>query len=193
MIKLLDILLEGKQVGTIYHYTTVDGLQGILKDGYLKPSPARQEQLSYVSFSRNKALGSTLGPSKTQVRISIDGDKLSNKYKLLPYTQLEPETEKDKENWNKSFSKTSSESEVIIPSKKYNNKIEIIPYINNIDIIITGRWKDPLKNNLEDAINIFKTNLKITFDLIKKYNIPVNFYLKDKENLKKYFTHWKGR
>jgi hypothetical protein len=77
MIKLINILREGKQVGDIYHYTSINGdaIINILKSGKLRPSPARMEKKGYISFSRDRSLNYTLGSSKTQVRITIDGDK----------------------------------------------------------------------------------------------------------------------
>ena len=124
MIKLIDLLREAKQVGDIYHYTRLEmGLiNKILKSGQLKPSGDRLENKGYISFSRDRALGLTLGPSKTQVRITIDGDKLSNKYQILPYAQLKPEVERDEEDWDTPYSRSTqnSESELIIPSKKYS-------------------------------------------------------------------------
>ena len=120
----LNSINESKQVGDVYHYTRLILLYPILKSGVLKPSQARSEKLGYISFSRDKALGMTLGSLKSQVRITIDGDKLSTKYKISPYAQLEPETEYDKEDWVAPFSRSTqdSESEVIIPSKKYGGE-----------------------------------------------------------------------
>lgn len=134
------MLNEGKQVGDIYHYTYLFSLPKILKSGKLVPSPSRIKEKGYISFSRNKSLGSTLGPDRSQVRITIDGDKLSNKYSISPYAQLEPETKRDKENWTNSFSRKTqdSESELVIPSKKYGGSINILSYIKKIDIIDTN-------------------------------------------------------
>ena len=87
MIKLIDILkeiTEGRQIGEIYHFTSLDSIPDILESGKLEPAIDRSEKLGFISFTRNRAL-STLGGFKSQVRITIDGDKLSNKYQILPY------------------------------------------------------------------------------------------------------------
>jgi hypothetical protein len=167
MIKLIDIINESKQVGTLYHFTRIRNLLPILKSGVLKPSGAREEKNSFISFSRDKALGATLGSDRTKVRIQVNGDKLSTKYKIFPYAQTKPETDYDEENWVEPFSRNtqSSESEQVVPSRKYGGSINILPYIEKIDII--------LSKNLDfwdkDEINKIKK-------LSKKLNIYIEFY-----------------
>ena len=181
-IQLNDIN-EGKQVGDIYHYTRLILLYPILKSGVLKPSQARSEKLGYISFSRDKALGMTLGSLKSQVRITIDGDKLSTKYKISPYAQLEPETEYDKEDWVAPFSRSTqdSESEVIILSKKYGGEINILPYIKQIDILIYSyRAYSPSGNEQKREIEKINT-------INKTLNIPIKYHDDPKE---KNYSYW---
>jgi len=165
MIKLVELLkeiTEGKQVGDVYHFTSMANLKEILKSKILIPSKERK----YISFTRNKNLA-TLGNEKHEVKITIDGNKLSTKYKIIPYTQTSPETKFDdylfKRNPN-IFKKSdkSFEAEVIIPVEKYNNKIDILPYIKQIDITNYNFIKDRPLNNIE----------KKEFE---KYDIPINF------------------
>jgi hypothetical protein len=175
MIKLIDILREineGKQVGDIYHYTYLRQLPLILKSGKLRPSPARLEKKGYISFSRDRALGTTLGPDRTQVRITIDGDKLSNKYSISPYAQLKPETKRDKENWVAPFSRETqdSESELVIPSKEYGGSIDILSYIKKIDII------DINESEFSIGGSNFKDWKKEIEKLNKTLNIPIEFH-----------------
>jgi len=92
MIKLLDILKEllkeGKQVGVLYHFTDIYSLLNILKTNTLKASSKfEKEKLPTVSLTRDKLgdIGGVGGTGTKTVRISIDGDKLSNKYKITPY------------------------------------------------------------------------------------------------------------
>ena len=75
MIKLVDLLKEineGKQVGDLYHFTSIVNLKEILKSKILIPSKERK----YISFTRNKNLA-TLDNEKRDVKITIDGDKLN--------------------------------------------------------------------------------------------------------------------
>jgi hypothetical protein len=82
-------LEEGKQVGPLYHYTSADGLKGILSSNRINASEEYYlgNDLYYISFTRNKNFhnkGSKFGV-KTEYRITLDGNKLSNKYKIKPF------------------------------------------------------------------------------------------------------------
>lgn len=85
MIKLKDILYEAKQVGVIYHYTSLQGLFDIMDDNRLYAGTFEKES-NVISFTRDKFFGNRLRAGvKTDVRIVFDGNKLSNKYKIGPY------------------------------------------------------------------------------------------------------------
>lgn len=167
MIKLKDILNEAKQIGNLYHFTFFqegNTLFKILKSGVLKPSSARMEKNGYISFTRNKSLGNL--QFYKPVRITIDGDKLSNKYKIQPYSQLKPETDYDKEYGSDigySKANNNSEFEEIINSNKYGGSIEIIPYIKQIDI---------KKKNFSNANKQYKDKI---LKICQEKNISINF------------------
>jgi hypothetical protein len=85
-------LEEGKQVGPLYHYTSADGLKGILQSNKINTSEENYlgNELYYISFTRNKNFhkkGSNFGV-KIKYRITLDGDKLSNKYKIQPFSYI---------------------------------------------------------------------------------------------------------
>jgi hypothetical protein len=105
MIKLTNILHnilnEAKQVGTLYHFTSLDGLISIINRNCLKDRTASGQEKTfnpksyYVSFTRNKnfnqvakIFGLRTGINFNNVgcicRIQINGDKLSNKYSTEP-------------------------------------------------------------------------------------------------------------
>ena len=79
MKRFKEYLLERKQVGTIYHYTTIKNFPDILITNKLK-SIYKQ-----VSFTRDKNFHKTERSVGTEIRFTIDGDKLSDKYKINPY------------------------------------------------------------------------------------------------------------
>ena len=104
MIKLKDIcenimnegisytMSEGKQVGILYHYTDKKGLDGILKSNSIESSEEfyLYEDLHFISFTRNKNFHKK-GMSfdvKIEYRIAIDGNKLSNRYKIKPFAYI---------------------------------------------------------------------------------------------------------
>ena len=85
-------LNESKQVGPLYHYTSADGLKGIIQSNRINASEENYlgNELYYISFTRNKNFhkkGSKFGV-KTEYRITLDGDKLSNKYKIRPFAYI---------------------------------------------------------------------------------------------------------
>ena len=75
------IVNEGKQRGTLYHFTDEDGLNGIIDSGGLY-----SDFYSYISFTRSFAPPSVGHLEYMYVRFAFDGDKLSNKYKIQPYS-----------------------------------------------------------------------------------------------------------
>lgn len=79
MIKLIDILKEAKQVGTLYHVMDVDKFSYLLSNDTLaKPT----------SFTRNKNYDIVIGREKEYTyQIVVDGDMLSNRYKIRPIDQ----------------------------------------------------------------------------------------------------------
>jgi hypothetical protein len=86
MIKLIDLLNEGKQVGNLYHFTTLRGATGILTSGKIKIN-----EDGVISATRDKNLNTaefdTEGdPDENIVRIDLDGNKISNNYKIQPYS-----------------------------------------------------------------------------------------------------------
>jgi hypothetical protein len=79
MIKLIDLLNEGKQVGILYHYTSPDNIEDIKKNGIKFSSPQQEiSNMYYISTTRKKQKW------KHQSQITLDGDKISEKYKISP-------------------------------------------------------------------------------------------------------------
>lgn len=81
------LIKESKQVGFLYHFTNTDGLIGILNDNFLRPYHDYDMDKVFVSFTRNKNYlnePGSKGKGTQLVRLTIDGDKLSDNYKLSP-------------------------------------------------------------------------------------------------------------
>jgi len=91
---------ESKQVGTIYHYTTFEAGLKILQSNQLKSDHTADSTNSKpvfgISFTRDKRFNngnravdftnSSFGRTP-QLRFTIDGNQLSNKFKVQPYSQ----------------------------------------------------------------------------------------------------------
>ena len=82
MIKLIDVLYEGKQVGILYHIMDENSFTYNLTNDRIGN---RKDDI--ISFSRSKSFLSIpqhLPKDKVFARFIIDGDKLSNNYKIFP-------------------------------------------------------------------------------------------------------------
>lgn len=86
------IFKEAKQVGTLYHFCTLkDFYKYISQDDILKPSGLfynrRLKNNKAISMTRNPNLRlNTLRSFDVFMRIEIDGDKLSEVNKIIPYS-----------------------------------------------------------------------------------------------------------
>ena len=70
---------EAKSVGLLYHVTDSDGFLGILTNDILGKG-------EYVSFTRDRNYTYVAGTERYYViQLVVDGDKLSNNYKITPY------------------------------------------------------------------------------------------------------------
>jgi len=126
MIKLLDILKEAKQVGILYHFTDIEGLLGILKTNELWASETNAD---HVSLTRNKQ-GWHVGTLDNAFRISLDGNKISNKYKIRPYSW-----------WGNDRGTGDTESEEAVLTDKITNIRDYIIDINANKHLYNGLWR----------------------------------------------------
>lgn len=138
----MTIIKEAKQVGVLYHITSISSLIKILNSNKLLGA------INGVSFTRNKLLyktATTLGGNQCQ--LIIDGNKLSEKYKIYSY--------KD------SVSSQSDESEETVNIRVIDN---ISKYILKIQLIKPSSWtfkrqdqyfiNRSLKKDLDDEISL---------------------------------------
>jgi hypothetical protein len=175
-----DSLNENKQVGVIYHYTTFENGLKILQSNELKADHAADSTntnpIYAVSFTRDKRfhnnhnIGFDIGSSgqKPQVRFTIDGDKLSNKYKIAPYVQdalISPVFRKNSEHYEA--------EERVVSNKPYT--ILLSNYLISIDVLI--EYKKPNKNSdFMDDIN-YEMYTPIRAAVVKfaqDNNLPIN-------------------
>lgn len=131
--EIQKVLNEGKQVGTLYHFTDVDALLSILKSNKLMAVPRRgmgdDPNFYYISFTRNKNMfiNKPLLYADIEVALVLDGDMLSNKYKFEPFSSSET-------------SKNEYEERIKIPATSSNTNInDIKKYLKGI--LILGHTK----------------------------------------------------
>lgn len=150
MIKLVNLLkeiTEAKQVGDVYHFTSLDGAYGILTDGFILAN----DEEGQVSTTRNKNLDPAdfwdYGYGNTLIRLKLDGDKISNKYKIQPYNyseepDLEPPAYLGKNNF---------EEQIVTNGQD----LPIYPYLKDVMIDIS-KDSDFNKKTLSQIENILK-------------------------------------
>ena len=140
MIKFLDILKEAKHVGTLYHFTTLRGLIGIINSGKI-----RINEDGVISTTRDKNLNTSEFDSEGEpedniVRIDLNGYKISNKYKIKPYSFGH-------------IGKENLEFEEQIETGKEGLSIN---YITNVKIIINNNNDYSYKKYFDSLINLLK-------------------------------------
>lgn len=85
-----SILGEGKQVGKVYHFTSLNNAIKIVKNDHLKGFHATKNiKGRTVSTTRDKNFsrrrGDQLSISGADITFELDGNKLSNVYQVMPY------------------------------------------------------------------------------------------------------------
>lgn len=93
-------ITEAKQVGILYHYTTIGNALKITRDNRLNRSFDTDENMDFISFTRDKNFHTvedriTSGITGLDCRFVVDGDKLTNNYKIKPYDYYKGEYEND--------------------------------------------------------------------------------------------------
>ena len=160
-----SLLQEAKQLGNLYHFTSLYYVYSILKTDILKSNskfPLRKGDyydnfVNYISLTRDKNFyikNPQIGG--TSVRITIDGDRLSENFRIISYNDLDYSFKGD-ENTSKNYSgkytdSFESEERIIIPKGKegvYNIK----KFIKRIDIL-----DDYLSDVVTDVKKICKEN-----------------------------------
>lgn len=131
---------EAKQRGVIYHFTNEDRLYSILSANALKSQgDVTYNGIEYpqISLTRDFALKNVIGDGSLwgPCRISLDGDRLSNRYKIVPYDDLE---------FDKKLRRGEREEAVLA-----KEVTPLYPYILQIDILVNARTA-PLKTVIQD-------------------------------------------
>jgi hypothetical protein len=173
MIKLKDILLEAKQVGIIYHYTSYSRAIDIIKSGKLKsdeggPLGKLDDPFYAISFTRDKNFHKesrflTQVGSNIPCRFTFDGNKMSSEFSIKPYAQKGFE----KGSLTKAGKQNFEAEERIVSKKKFD--VLLSKYVTSFDIII--EYKDQKKWNND---KLYYLDMKDCIKLCKENNIKIN-------------------
>lgn len=174
---------SAKQVGVLYHYTGLFNANNILAENTLRAADFVDEQgNTSISLTRNKNFHNnnvqTLEDNSMECRFVIDGDRLSNNYKIEPYDYYPDYPRVNEQEERIVYKKQDEEDEGIAEVSP------IIPYIISLDIfkenfeeIINPEdpplWLDEVQycidfdiNSLEDLINYMESKHGIKVNLI---------------------------
>lgn len=147
---------EGLQRGNLYHIFNLSKCLYILETNSLS-----SYKFANISTTRNKNMNSYLGDNSVSIfKLELDGDKLSNKYKIVPfaYQSTEIDSSYRKKIYLKEF------EEVIKTNKiqninKYTNKFIIIK--DKVERLKDSGWFNTdggfLKNGRSTLPDFFKT------------------------------------
>ena len=184
--KIYTEIQEGKQVGTLYHYTSLTAANSIIKGGGIKSGKAEVLQgysgidPSYkasISFTRDKNFHETYREISTlfpNCRFTINGDALSNKYKIQPVAAS---------GYEKSKGEKFESEEVVLSKTPFT--IPLDPsYIISFDMLY-----DPVDTWEIDGYKFIKTLKQLTDKGIKINLVDVNGNPVPKE-LKISFIQW---
>lgn len=151
-----SMIVESKQVGTVYHFTSLSSLFKILKSGLLKgklptspniPYVAKQKGKLYISTTRDKNFIKHRDVAEVggdHVALVLDGNKLSSNYKTMSFNDTWDAKDKEWGDWATVY---GDEMEQLW----YGSKLNRDGGIKNISrylksIIITKRAKSALLN-----------------------------------------------
>ena len=131
MIKLANLLkeiTEAKQVGTLYHFT--NDLPKIIQTNALKATEIKDSptHTGVVSLTRTPHITFDIARYSDSVLV-IDGDKLSNKYKITPFKdpKVHWENEMEERVYNDIFNLDQYIIKVILFEDEYDE--EVIPLL----------------------------------------------------------------
>lgn len=186
---LNDFINEGKQIGLIYHYTyLIHAIQiideNVMKIGEFHPA---------ISFTRNKNFHKQSFLFKKEgrdIRFVLDGDKLSNFYKISPFNYFDGSMDKKKLT-AKGGGSGEDQSEETVASNIYDIKKFIVsidlpdPNVYDGSVTIRGvdsnEWIKKMTGeymykqkyvDIEDDL----TNVNDAKEYFEKHNFKVNFY-----------------
>lgn len=184
MVKLVkkELVSEAKQVGSLYHVTTLDAVaEYIAPKDVLKGSGKYNNWLlggrsNVVSFTRDKNFivkTREMRNANVIFNFEVDGDKLSEKYKVFPYNDLAFDVDSGELNDFQIDPKYSEHEEVVVgaihPFSKYVKKVRFgvsITYFSDIISLV----KSDFFKTVSSYLNQFDTeyDTKLVLDKGKK-------------------------
>lgn len=150
----LRTILEGKQVGKLYHLVSLPSMRHILKTDKLE-----SQYFSGISTTRDKHRTHYVGDRGNYFRLVLDGDKLANKFKIEPFSYKSIQGSVGDEMEEKIKTQT------ILNISSYIIEIQILQkQINHIFKILA---------DTDDETDEFLNGILILVDDVKNWKVPV--------------------
>lgn len=171
--KLREILLnEGKQVGSLYHFTRLQYAIMILGQNHMKKHV--ENGVTGIPMTRNKDFWNIERPiNGIDVRFEFDGNSISNKFKIRPFNAFTHSTRNPKDpQYNE------SEERVLIEDiRDFNVSDYLLNITINFDTIIENikirnTTGDNFGKEVLNALNVIK-QLKA---VAESKQIPIKWY-----------------
>jgi hypothetical protein len=167
---LLEVLTEGKQVGILYHFTDYGSALDIIKNGFvLKKTGEKNSSEDFISLTRNKNLYSPTVSG--EVRFTIDGDGLSDRYKIQPFADTASGFGRGKN--------LRDESEERVNANLIGGELNFSKYLKSIDVMDISpdnnvRFNRAMvRRNQSNLINYLEDN-NIQFNIVDSYKYTNN-------------------
>lgn len=144
MIRLKSLLHESKQVGDIYHFTPLSNVAAMLKTQYMIPNDERQ--ISTTRWADMSTSGFQDMKSKPVARFMFDGNKLSTKYQIRPFSYNPSGASGNDDEYE-----NLGEEQIIVDGRNFY----FMPYLKRIDIFVQRGNPDLTKSiSILDKMNI---------------------------------------
>lgn len=176
----LEILSERKQVGKVYHFTTLRNAVFIVKTNLIKASRAtkniNEPTISTTrdkNFSKHRSVSIQIGGA--DIAFALNGDSLSDRYEVRPYDDAYVSADKEYDEDDKQA--FGDEQEELW----YGKKLQSDGGFANIKkytflVIFSKRFKKTLVSNpkdfryTDDIIDVFPNLLDVNVSPIEKMN-----------------------
>jgi hypothetical protein len=162
-------LKERKQQGVLYYFRGWEGFRDIIKTGEV-----RSGAFDAISFTRSYNMGEKIysyAYQGKQIRFSLDGTKMSDRYKIEPFidhtdTQIQ---RKYVQGFDMYPVHSENEERVVMPM---NDSISILKYLIQIDILKSTIYK---LNKTEDYFDMLSDRINEKFGRVIPLNIVDTF------------------
>ncbi len=170
--KIKEEIQEAKQVGTVYHFTKLENLHKMLHQS--EPFKLESHNGETISTTRNPSLNKHNRQfAKHGVRITLDGDKISENHKIKPLAGLIDNEDNVFHHFHNPYrvKRSSGEHEEAILKHPFNIK----PYIKHVHIMYHRDTADNVEKHIIPKLkemNIPYTHHKSLEVSESEYNPP---------------------